>query len=133
MASPDFSSKKVLGHHQGRHHECYTSLGANLHWLNSANVVLMPHKEGAEGVSEYWPISLIDAIAKIIEKILATRLRPHMDALVSYGQSAFIKRRSIHDNFMRNLVRHLHKSKTPSLLFKMEPERLLTPRSGNTS
>lgn len=45
-----------------------------------------------------------------------------MDVLVSNAQSAFIKRRSIHDNFMyvQNLARQLHKSKTASLLFKLD-------------
>lgn len=43
-----------------------------------------------------------------------------MDDLVSNAQSAFIKRRSIHDNFMyvQNFARRLHKCKTPALLFK---------------
>ena len=49
-----------------------------LHWLNTANVVLLPKKEGAEDISDYRPISLIHAITKIIAKILAVRLAPHM-------------------------------------------------------
>src|ERR1041384_2198359 len=68
---------------------------ANLHWLNSANVVLLPKKEGAEGIADYRPISLIHGIAKIIAKVLSMRLAPHMNDLVSNAQSAFIKRRSI--------------------------------------
>lgn len=48
--------------------------GTNLHWLNSANVVLLPKKDGAEGIADYRPISLIHGIAKIIAKILAIRL-----------------------------------------------------------
>ena len=73
---------------------------SNLHWLNSANIALIPKKEGAEDISEFRPISLIHAVAKIIAKMMATRLAPHMSALVSNTQSAFIKKRSIHDNFM---------------------------------
>ncbi|XP_044357304.1 DDB1- and CUL4-associated factor 8 [Triticum aestivum] len=81
--------------------QCFDSLHtSNLHWLNSANVVLLPKKEGAEGISDYRPISLIHAIARIIAKILSLRLAPHMDCLVSNAQSAFIKRRSIHDNLI---------------------------------
>uniref|UniRef100_A0A453D7X5 Reverse transcriptase domain-containing protein n=1 Tax=Aegilops tauschii subsp. strangulata TaxID=200361 RepID=A0A453D7X5_AEGTS len=93
-----------------------------LHWLNSANVVLLPKKDGAEGISDYRPISLIHSIAKIIAKVLSLRLAPLMDGLVSNAQSAFIKRRSIHDNFMyvRNFARRLHKCKTPALLFKLD-------------
>ena len=103
--------------------QCFDSLHtSNLHWLNSANVVLLPKKEGAEGISDYRPISLIHAIARIIAKVLSLRLAPHMDCLVSNAQSAFIKRRSIHGNFMcvHNFARRLHKCKTPSLLFKLD-------------
>jgi hypothetical protein len=94
----------------------------NLQWLNSANIVLLPKKVGAEEISEYRPISLIHAIAKIITKMIALCLAPLMNDLVSNGQSAFIKKKIIHDNFMyvRNLARRLHKSKIPSLLFKLD-------------
>jgi hypothetical protein len=53
------------------------------HWLNSANIALLPKKDGAEEVTNFRPISLIHAIAKIIAKMLATRLGPLMDDLVS--------------------------------------------------
>ena len=56
---------------------------STLQWLNSANVVLLPKKEGAEGIADYRPISLIHAIAKIIAKVLSLRLAPHMTKLVS--------------------------------------------------
>jgi hypothetical protein len=54
--------------------------------------------------------------------MMATRLAPHMNKLVPNAQSAFIKKRSIHDNFLyvRNLARKMHKSKTPTLLFKLD-------------
>jgi mannosylglycoprotein endo-beta-mannosidase len=93
-----------------------------LHWLNSANIALIPKKDGAEDISDFRPISLIHAIAKLISKMMAARLAPHMNKLVSNSQSAFIKTRSIHDNFLyvRNLARKLHKSRIPSLLFKLD-------------
>ena len=95
---------------------------ANLHWLNAANIVLLPKKDGAEEIADYRPISLIHAIPKIIAKVLALRLGPHMHVLISSAQSAFIKRRCIHDNFMyvRGLARRLHKNRTPALLFKLD-------------
>lgn len=43
----------------------------NLEWLNSANVVFLTKKEGAEGIADYRPISLIHVVAKIIAKVLA--------------------------------------------------------------
>ena len=73
---------------------------SNLAILNTANVVLIPKKDGADSVSDFRPISLIHSFVKIIAKVLAMRLAPHMNSLVSKSQSAFIRKRSIHDNFM---------------------------------
>ena len=89
--------------------------------LNSANVVLIPKKEGAESIGDYRPISLIHGIAKLLSKLLAARLQPYMNAIVSTNQSAFIKSRAIHDNFMyvRNIARGFHRSNIPALLFKL--------------
>lgn len=55
--------------------------------MNSANIVLIPKKEGADGVMDYRPISLLHSIAKILSKLLALRLRPHMQSLISINQS----------------------------------------------
>jgi mannosylglycoprotein endo-beta-mannosidase len=95
---------------------------ANFHWLNSANVVLLPKKDGAEEISDFRPISLIHGVAKIVAKALSIRLGPFMNDLVSNAQSAFIKRRSIHDNFLyvKNFARRLHRSNNPALLFKLD-------------
>ena len=51
-------------------------------------------------MSEYRPISLINSLVKIITKILANRLTPYMNELVSHAQNAFIKKRCIHNNFL---------------------------------
>jgi mannosylglycoprotein endo-beta-mannosidase len=93
----------------------------DFHWLNSANIALLPKKDGAEEVSDFRPISLIHAIAKIIAKMLALRLAPFMDELISNAQSAFIKKRSIHDNlYVKNLATRFNKAKIPALLFKLD-------------
>jgi hypothetical protein len=94
---------------------------AHLQWLNSANIVFLPTKEGAKEISENRPISLIHENAKIIVK-MAIWLAPLMNDLVCNGQSLFIKKRSIHENFMYvcNLARRLHRSKIPTLLFKLD-------------
>ena len=38
----------------------------NLQWLNSENIALIPNKDGAEVVTDFRPIRLIHAIAKLI-------------------------------------------------------------------
>jgi hypothetical protein len=94
----------------------------NFHLLNSANVALLRKKEGAEEVSYFRPISLIYTIAKIIAKMLGLRLTPFINELVSNAQSDFIKKRSIHDNFLyvKNLATRFNKAKIPTLLFNID-------------
>jgi hypothetical protein len=94
----------------------------DLNLVNKANIALIPKNEGAEGVAEYRPISLIHAIMKIITKALTLGLAPHMNSLISPCQSAFIKGRTIHDNFLyvRNITRRFHRNKTSALLLKLD-------------
>ena len=93
--------------------------------INSANIILLPKKPDARRVTDYKPISLIHSIAKLFSKILANRLAPLLDSLVSKCQSAFIKKRSIHDNFLyiQNTVKRLHRSKTPALFMKLDIQK----------
>jgi hypothetical protein len=48
----------------------------NFHWLNSANIEVLPKKDGAEELCDIRPISLIHAIAEIISRMLALLLGP---------------------------------------------------------
>jgi mannosylglycoprotein endo-beta-mannosidase len=100
----------------------YNNRNCDLNLLNKANIVLISKKDGAEEISDFRPISLIHAVAKIVTKTLALRLAPFMNSIIPPCQSAFIKRRSIHDNFLyvRNLTRRFHKSQTPTLLIKLD-------------
>jgi hypothetical protein len=96
----------------------FSSLHANnLHWLNSTNIALIPKKEGAEEVTDFRPISLIHAIAKLISKMMTTRLAPFMHRLVSTIQSAFVKKGAFTTIFL--YVRNL--SQAPSV------QNILTP------
>ena len=90
--------------------------------INEANIVLLPKKEGATNLSDFRPISLINSFAKIITKLLADRLAPRMNELVSGSQNAFIKKRCIHDNFVyvQSVIKALHKSGRPALFIKLD-------------
>ena len=94
----------------------------NFNIMNTANIALLPKIEGPDSISDFRPISLIHVIPKIIAKAMALRLRPRMNDLISTSQSAFIKSRSIHDNFLyvRNAARRLHQNHKPNLLFKLD-------------
>jgi len=90
--------------------------------LNSAHVVLIPKKSDAICVGDYRPISLTHSVAKLVSKLMANRLAGSLDLLVSRAQSVFIKRRSIHDNFLytQNLIKELHRAKYPALFLKLD-------------
>jgi hypothetical protein len=90
--------------------------------MNSASIILLPKKEDALWITNFRPISLIHSIAKIFSKLLANRLAPLLNSLVSNCQSAFIKKRSIHDNFLyvQNTVKKLHRQKMPILFMKLD-------------
>jgi hypothetical protein len=78
--------------------------------LNTAFITLLPKKVGALEVKDFRPISLIHSFAKLVTKILANRLAPLLPSLISVNQSAFVRGRKIHDNFMmvQQLVKALH-------------------------
>ena len=103
--------------------ECFYHLRAGpLELPNGAYIALIPKSDVAEHAADFRPISLINSFAKLITKTLSIRLSGHIDQLISSSQSAFIKGRCIHDNFMyvRNLARAYNRTKTPALLFKLD-------------
>lgn len=61
-------------------------------------------------VKDFCPISLIHSFAKIVTKLLVNRLAQRLHSLVSSSQSAFVKGRCIHGNFMlvQNTAKALH-------------------------
>jgi hypothetical protein len=81
-----------------------------LHLLNSAYITLLPKTTTAIEIKDYQPISLIHSFAKIITKAMANKLASKLLELVSSCQSAFVKGRSIHDNFIlvHQTARALH-------------------------
>ena len=86
--------------------------GQDFKLLNSGNIILIPKKLDTERVEDYRPIGLIHSIAKIFSKLLANRLAPLLNSLVSKCQSAFVRRRCIQDNFLyvQNIVMQFHKN-----------------------
>jgi hypothetical protein len=95
---------------------------ANLDLLNSVYILLLPKKDDACQVKDFWPISLVYSFAKLITKLLANRLASHHDNMVSQNQSAFIKGRSILDNFMlvQQTTIMLHQKNCARILLKLD-------------
>jgi hypothetical protein len=81
-------------------------------------------KKNPQKIIDYRPISLTHSFAKLITKILSNRLGPQLDDLISMNQSALIRKRCLHDNFMfvQQAIRQLHRKKpqlsSSSLIFQ---------------
>jgi len=90
--------------------------------LNAAYITRIPKKKDALAAKDFRPISLVHSFGKLLTKILANRLAPFLDSLISTNQSAFIRGRCIHDNFIlvQQTVKVLHRQKVPSLFLKLD-------------
>jgi len=94
----------------------------HLELLNSAYLTLIPKKLEALEAKDYRPISLVHSFAKLVTKLLANCLAPLLNTLVATNQSAFIRGRCIHDNFMlvQQTIKVLHHRKIASLFLKLD-------------
>jgi hypothetical protein len=81
-------------------HQFYLMNQQDLYFLNQAYVVLIPKKNDPKKVSDYRPISLTYSFSKLLSKLMANRLARELDYMISVNQTAFIKKRCKHDNFM---------------------------------
>lgn len=90
--------------------------------INKAIITLVPKMGGAVDIRDFSPISIMHGAVKIFEKTLSARLAPKLPRLVGSHQSAFIKGRSIHDNFMlvQCMARRLHALRETTVMLKLD-------------
>ena len=103
----------------------YVAVGMGFAKLNKAHIVLIPKKPEAEEIGDFRPISLTHSIPKLFAKALANRLRKQMHDIVETNQSAFIKGRHLHENFLlvRQVARKLHARRAPTVFLKLDISR----------
>ena len=68
--------------------------------MNKALVSLLPKFYGADELLDFRPVSLMHGVAKTFDKVPACHLALELPHLVGIHQSAFVKERALHDNFM---------------------------------
>nr|GEW95390.1 RNA-directed DNA polymerase, eukaryota [Tanacetum cinerariifolium] len=89
---------------------------------NSTFIALIPKVVDAKFVNDFWPISLIGCVYKVVTKILANRLSSVISDLVSNTQSAFISGRQILDGpfILDEILNWCKRKKKQALFFKVD-------------
>jgi hypothetical protein len=93
--------------------------------LNYGVLPLIPKVQGADQISQFRPIALINVIFKIFSKCFATKLDPIDNMIISPNQTAFIKGRLITDGVLalQELVHELKVKKLGGILLKLDFEK----------
>ena len=74
--------------------------GSLLKSINHTFITLIPKVKNLEKVYEFRPISLCNVIYKIVNKVIANRLKPFLNNIISETQNAFTASRLITDNIL---------------------------------
>jgi hypothetical protein len=93
--------------------------------LNRSLITLIPKRGDAVEVGDFRPISLVHSFGKLFSKLVANRLRIKLGDLVSFNQSAFVKGRCLHDNFLlvRQVAWKLQQRKVKGFFLKLDIAR----------
>ena len=68
--------------------------------INTSFLSLIPKISNAVNIKDFWPISLVGSIYKLLFKVLANRLRVVLDNLISETQNSFAGGRQILDSVL---------------------------------
>ena len=93
--------------------------------LNATFITLIPKKHAASEIRDFWPISLVGGVYKIIAKVLANRLRTVMGDIISTSQNALVRNRQILDPILiaNEYLDSRLKSGVPGLIYKLDVEK----------
>jgi len=89
---------------------------------NSTYLALIPKESNPETFARFSPISLCNASYKIMAKILANRIKPLLNRLISSNQGGFVEGRHILDNVIQvqEIIHSSQKRKEKGMLIKLD-------------
>ena len=93
--------------------------------LNASFIALIPKKQNALNIQDFWPISLIGSVYKLLAKVLANRLKGVLDSLISESQNSFVGGRKILDSVLiaNECLDSRLKSHVPRVICKLDIEK----------
>jgi hypothetical protein len=93
--------------------------------LNFGIISLIPKVKGADRITQFRPIALINVIFKLVAKAYAIRLAPLAHRTIDRSQSAFIKGRCLHEGALalHEIAHELRVGKQEGLLLKLDFEK----------
>jgi hypothetical protein len=86
--------------------------------INYAILALIPMLAGANKISQFEPIALINVVFKLVATCYALRLGPIAQKIVDRSQTAFIKGRFILEGVLclNDIIHELKKKKLPAVI-----------------
>lgn len=93
--------------------------------LNFAIIALIPKIQGAEKITQFRPMALINVLFKLVVKCYALRLGPITAKIVDRAQTASIEGRFILEGVLclNEIMHELRKKKNPAVILKLDFEK----------
>eukprot|EP00253_Pinus_taeda_P029501 PITA_29501 len=90
--------------------------------LNTSFISLIPKQDFALNPDKFRPITLCNAVYKIISKILASRLKPLLPSLISGEQSSYVEGKRILNNIIQahEVVHTLTSKRQAGMIMQLE-------------
>eukprot|EP00253_Pinus_taeda_P015937 PITA_15937 len=90
--------------------------------LNSTFFTLIPKSDKSEDAKGFRPIALCNVIYKIISSLMAKRLKPLLDSLISPEQTGFVEGRQILDGLVvtQEVIHSMKAKKQKGMMIKLD-------------